>query len=577
MSTSGMMVLLGFVAAGSAPLRDAILEPRAHRRLKTAWGLAEDCTPTFRPARTADLLESVAHRQNRRATVIFRFGDFELDTGLFELRHAGRVRKLEPQVFNLLELLLRKHDQVVSKDDILAELWRGRVVSDATLSTCIKAARHAIGDDGDAQRLIRTVRGRGFRFVGALEPAPMPAAAPAASSPRQTTLALLPFDVFSNDADLDYLADGLVEDLTTAMARIPALLVISRASSFAYKGKQPTAQDVREELGVDYMVEGSVRRVADQLRIHVQLIDTATGGHLWARHFDRPHTGINAVQDEIALAIGQVLEPALVRVSYHQARVHANDRNAWQRYQQASGLLAVKGWHPDTFAEAVSLLRQSISIDPAYSPAHAYLALILALGHRIGLLHDRDAARTEGLRAADAALALDDTDSTVLGFAGCALADLGQAPRAMPVLEKAIEQDPSNAQAWAAQGAAKIVSGAYQAGIADLRHGIKISPLDNRLAVWGSFLAVGLMLDGQLDEAIDTARTACRRDPRNHIPHLTLAATLLAAGKPENARTEVAEAYRLHPQLSPTEIKCLIGSRAAAAVAGMGFGGGASS
>ena len=540
------------------------------------WGLPEDCARRHRQpahAHPADLLESVTHRQAMGAFVIFRFGDWELDTDVFELRCAGVVRKLEPQVFKLLELLLRHHERVVSKDEILAELWRGRVVSDATLSTCVKAARQAIGDDGEAQRLIRTARGHGFRFVAAVDIAPTTNAAPAAPSPKRTALALLPFDVFSSDAELDYLADGLVEDLTTAMARIPGLLVISRASSFAYKGKRPTTRQVREELGVDCMVEGSLRVVAEQLRINVQLIDTHNGGHLWAQQFDRPMADIFRLQDDIAQAIGQVLEPAVVRESYQHVRTQVSDRNAWLLYQQASGLLAVKGWHPDTFAEAVSLLRQSVTLDPTYGPAQAYLALILALGHRIGLLQDREAARTEGLRAADAALALDDTDSTVLGFAGCALADLGHAPRAMPVLDKAIEQDPSNAQAWAARGAAQIAAGAYATGVADLRHGIKISPLDNRLAVWGSFLAIGLMLAGQRDEALDTARTACRRDTRNHIPHIVLAATLLAAGRPKEARGHVAEAYRLHPQLSATEIKCLVGRQAAEGIVGMGAGG----
>ena len=211
-------------------------------------------------------------------------------------------------------------------------------------------------------------------------------------------------------------------------------------------------------------------------------------------------------------------------------------------------------------------MRRSIAIEPGFSRAHAYLALILALGHRVGLLLEPEQVLLEGLRAADRALDLDDVDSTVLGYAGCALADLGHVDRAMPILEKALEQDPSNAQAWAALGAAKINNRQLDDGIRDLRHGIRISPLDNRLAVWGSFLAIGLMLGGDLDEALMAARNACRRDVRNHIPQMTLAAVLLAARQPVQARTAMAEAYRLRPELSITEIKCLVGSRACRAM-----------
>lgn len=197
----------------------------------------------------------------------------------------------------------------------------------------------------------------------------------------------------------------------------------------------------------------------------------------------------------------------------------------------------------------------------ARSVIHAYLALVLALGHRVGLLLDRDQAMQEGLSAANKALELDDADSTILGFSGCALADLGFAERAMPVLEKAVEQDPSNAQAWAARGAARIAIGEVENGIADLRQGIRVSPLDNRLSIWGSFLAMGLMLDGDTDAAVNAATTACRRDVHNPIARVTLAGAFVAAGQPDQARPAMAEAYRLRPALSTDEIKRLVGLR----------------
>jgi TolB-like protein len=505
-------------------------------------------------------------QQAQRPIMIFRFENRELDTGTYELRLDGRQCPVEPRVFDILAFLLGNSDRVVSRDELLAELWPGRVVSDATLSTCIKAARRAVGDDGQAQRLIKTVHGRGFRFVGEVVQTgdtalPWHATIAAAAVSRRTSIALLPFDVFSHDPQLTFFADSLVEDLTTLLARTTGLLVISRSSSFAYKGTHPSAARVREDMGVECMLEGSLRPSADLIRINVQLINTVDDSHLWARQFDCPAPQLSSLQDEIINAIGQVLEPELVRISYTNARSRDCDRDAQLLYQQANGLLALRGWHPDTFAEAVLLLRRSIAIDPKFARAYAYLALILALGHRVGLLHQREQALLDGLRAADTALDMDDIDSTVLGFAGCALADLGQVDRAMPVIEKAIEQDPSNAQAWAALGAAKIADRKLTEGIDDLRHGIRISPLDNRLAVWGSFLAIGLMLSGDLDDATVAAKAACRRDIRNHIPRIALAAVLLAARRPGQARPAIAEAYRLRPELSAVEINCLVGTR----------------
>lgn len=508
--------------------------------------------------------------------MLFKFDRWQLDSERYELSQHGQPCKVEPQVFDLLEFLLRHHDRVVSKEELLEALWGGKVVSDATLSTCVKAARQAIGDDGQRQRLIRTSHGRGFRFIGELEVVEAtdldttadraPEANAVAVQPGRTTLALLPFTLFSVDPEMEYLADGLVEDLTTILARASGLLVISRSSSFAYKGRHPSPQQVRQELAVDYMVEGSVRVIADQVRINVQLIDTNNGDHLWARRFDRPAGEVSALQDELINAICRHLEAQLGRVSYSQVKQLDCDRDAWLLYQQASGLLAIKGWHPGTFAEAIEMLRRSVGIDPGFAQAHAYLALVVALGHRVGLVQQREAALQESLQAAYTALGLDDHDSNVLGFAGCALADSGHIERATPILEQAVELDPSNAQAWAALGSAKILGNRFEAGVYDLQRGIKISPLDNRLAIWGSLLAVGMMMTGDLDRAISAAKTACRSDLKNHIPQVTLAAVLLAAEQPGAAKSALAEAYRLRPELSAVEIRCLVGKRAAGAI-----------
>ena len=227
--------------------------------------------------------------------MLYHFNDFVLDTGRRELRRGDRLVAVEPQVFDLLEFLIRSRERVVSRDDLLAAVWRGRIVSEATLSSRVNSARAAIGDNGEEQRLIRTLPRKGVRFVGEVReesdtPSPPgPAAMPEAATPLATrgpSIAVLPFTNMSGDPEQDYFADGIVEDIITALSRCSGLIVIARNSSFTYKGKAVDVRQVGRELGVRYVLEGSVRRGGDRLRISGQLIDARSGAHLWADRFD---------------------------------------------------------------------------------------------------------------------------------------------------------------------------------------------------------------------------------------------------------------------------------------------------
>jgi TolB-like protein/Tfp pilus assembly protein PilF len=503
--------------------------------------------------------------------MIYRFDEFKLDLDKFELRCAGQPRHVEPMVFDLIRYLSENAGRVVSRDEIIEGVWDGRIVSDATISSCIKSARKALDDSGDNQSYIRTVRGRGFQFAGEVarngaapakgEPDAQPEPVPTPVVSGNTTLALLPFDVFSPESGLQYFADGLVEDLTTILARVPALTVISRSSSFSYKGKSPSVAQVRDELGVSHLIEGSVRSLGDQARINVQLIDTSDGGHVWAERFDRPFDELMKVQDDIIQAISRVLEPQLVRVSYIRGQYLQPEEDAAAAFNQANGLLAIKGWHQDSFTEAARLLERCIEIQPDFARAHAFLSLILGLGQRLGLLYERERAIEESLAATERALALDDVDSTVLGFTGCAMADIGLAQRGIPLLEKALEQDPSNAQAWAALGAAKLADKRPEEAAEDLREGIRLSPLDNRLAIWMNFLATALLYSGDTDGAVEEIAKACRQDTRNFMPRVTKAAILLSARRTDEAKSAMAEAYSIRPELSEDEIGAIVGEK----------------
>ena len=243
----------------------------------------------------------------------FVFADHTLDTDRRELRRGSESIAVEPQVFDLLVYLVQNRDRVVSKDDLIASVWAGRIVSDSTLTSRINAARKAVGDSGEEQKLIRTIARKGLRFVGTVrtrsdEAAPAHAAGPPADelheksrpalpSSERPAIAVLPFVNMSGDPEQEYFSDGITEDIITALSKLRWFFVIARNSSFIYKGKAVHMKQVAEELGVGYVVEGSVRKGGDRVRITAQLNDVATGSHVWAERYDRALADVFAVQD----------------------------------------------------------------------------------------------------------------------------------------------------------------------------------------------------------------------------------------------------------------------------------------
>jgi len=243
-----------------------------------------------------------------------------LDTDLRELRRGPELIAIEPQVLDLLVHLVQNRDRVVSKDDLIASVWGGRAVSEANLTSRIYAAHKALGDDGQRQALIRTIARKGHRFVGAVrlqsegDELTAPATGlrsdelkeeqpPTLPLPDRPAIAVLAFVNMSDDPEQDYFSDGISEDIITALSKLRWFFVIARNSSFVYKGKAVNIKQIGAELGVGYVIEGSVRKDGDRVRITAQLNDVATGSHLWAERYDRGLADVFAVQDEITEAI----------------------------------------------------------------------------------------------------------------------------------------------------------------------------------------------------------------------------------------------------------------------------------
>jgi TolB-like protein len=304
--------------------------------------------------------------------LIYNFDHYSLDVSRRELRHGADLVAVNPQVFDLLQYLICNRERVVSKDDLIANVWNGRIVSDSTLTSRITTTRQAVGDSGDQQRLIRTIARKGVRFVGEVRENQSSAAASAAKPaapkhdaatppspdkagpplPNKPSIAVLAFANMSSDPEQEYFVDGIVEDIITELSRFEGLFVIARNSSFQWKGKPIDVREVGRDLGVRYVLEGSVRRDGERIRVSAQLIDAESGVHLWAEKYDHDHTGIFALQNTITESVVGAIEPEILvsegrRAAQNPANLDAFDccmRGLWHFHR--AFLRSVVG--PDT-------------------------------------------------------------------------------------------------------------------------------------------------------------------------------------------------------------------------------------
>ena len=342
----------------------------------------------------------------------YRIDEFELDTERYELRLRGAVQHVEPLVFDLIGFLAANPGRVVTRDEIIDTVWRGRMVSDATVASCVKSARRALGDSGDSQSYIRTVRGRGFEFTGrvttsAEPPASArglcdidcdPAACAAAGSDQVETrridrhagevspkpvLAVLPLANLSAQVD-EYFADGLTEDIITNLARFRDLCVIGGGSTFQFKARAIDLKEIRAQLNAGYVVQGSVRRAAGRVRISVQLIDGQSGVQLWGDRYDREAGDLFELQDEVTRTIAATLGLQVQGVALQRALIkkpHELDADdCVLRARRYTWLLSA-----EAHAEARDPLEKAVGLDPLSADAHALLANVYLGEHRMGL------------------------------------------------------------------------------------------------------------------------------------------------------------------------------------------------
>jgi len=378
---------------------------------------------------------------------------------------------------------------------------------------------------------------------------------------NRASIVILPFTCLLDDRGVEILADSLTEDLTTLLGRVPELYVIARNTAYSYKGKNQDLRAVGNQLEVRYALEGSLRKHGENLRITSQLIETQTGTHLWAGKHDVPMGEFVATSDELTQTMAMEICSEITRAEATLANQSSKgNEDAQACLQKARASLLFRGWSKKSFSETINLLRRAIELDPDLAPAHAYLALLLAIGGQAYYAADRKAAHDEALEAAERALDLAPESSEVLGCIGCAYSDIGFHEKGIPIIEKAIEIDSTNAQAFAALGAAKIVTLDIENGVRDLEHAIRLSPTNVGIAIWKATLSIGQTVLGNHSAAYEMAQQACRDDPRYYPGYIAMALVHVKEGRMAEAQKAMGEAQRILPDLDRTKVRNYFGA-----------------
>jgi TolB-like protein/Tfp pilus assembly protein PilF len=480
--------------------------------------------------------------------MIYQFGDCSLDTGSFELSRAGKHMALEPQVFRLLVYLIENCDRVVTKDELHEAIWNGRIVSDGALTTSINLVRNAVGDDGKTQAIVKTFRRRGFRFIADVtEISEKIQASPSSLSPQADipSIAVLPFDDMSSERDQEYFAEGMAEDIITALSRFHWFYVAARHSSFIYKGQNVDVRQVGKELGVRYVLEGSVRKGGDRLRISAQLVDTDTGNHLWAEIFDGTLADVFDLQDRITEGVVGAVEPSVQKAEIERARRKRPDSlDAYDLYLQA--LPHAWATTKEEMEKALSLLDEALHIDPDYASAQGIATVCcLHLFMRGGM---DPAVREKAIRHCRAVIDSKTDDANALAFAAFIYATFtSDKDGALGAAEKAIALNPNGARTLTNSGMVHVIFGDYEKAIEFASRAIRLNPVDPMRYGPECLLSFGYYHTGRFAEAVEAAVRSVQSNSKFVHALAMLAASFVQLDRTNEAETAIRRLLEIAP------------------------------
>jgi adenylate cyclase len=444
--------------------------------------------------------------------------------------------------------LVERRGVVVSKDAIMEAVWPGRVVEEANLNVQIAKLRQLLDHGKEHGSCIQTVSGRGYCFVGTVRrvEGEAQAAPPAASELRararpRLSIVVLPFINLSDDREQQYFADGITEDLTTDLSRIPGMFVISRNTAFTFRGKPVDAKQIGRELGVSYVLEGSVRRSGNKVRANAQLIDANTAAHLWAERVDGDTGDLFALQNEITSRIAVALNLEIIDAEAARPPAHPDALDYILR-GRAEGSKPPTGQNYDL---RISLYEQALALDPHSAEAQSLLAAILTARAHDEMAEDpaADIARAE--RLVEQALAGAPRSAFAHMAKGHVLRARGRPAEAVPEYEAVIASNRNSAVAFSHLGWCKLLIGSLEEAIALQQQAIRLSPRDPYISIWYFRIGFGHLLQSRIDEAILWFEKARGANPAHPRPHGCLAAAYGLKGWTERAAAELAEVRRL--------------------------------
>jgi adenylate cyclase len=531
---------------------------------------------------------------------IIEFADVRLDRRRAVLERNGAVVPVRPRTFALLCYLAENSNRVVSKDEILAAVWKRIAVSDDALTQTIKDVRRVIDDRDGA--VLRTIPKRGFLFTDGSAKEPIPAyalevgeAAEAQPAPQtkppqpkrrfgratmtvgiialaviaigawrflganantpseaaRLSVVVLPFANLSNDPGQDYFADGVTDNLTTDLSRIRNSFVIARNTAFTFKGKSIDAKEIGKELGVRYVLEGSVQRDQSRVRVNAQLIDAETGAHLWADRFEEDMADLFKLQDQVVARLANALNYELVRA---EAETSAHSRNPnvidldmrghealWRFFQQPTkeGILAIR-----------ALFEQALQLDPNDADALGDDAVTYLDEYAFGWTNPETDYDAKVLGQVDRAIALAPRVQWNYSTKSVYLTTIGRPQEGLGVADAAIAINPNYASEYTYRSTAEVALGQYEQAKSDVQQAMRLSPRDPRTSAWHFNMVEAEFGLGHFDAVIEEANKAIDGGYKVFWPYLYLAAAHVLKGDIDEAKPALTEARRLNPKLS---------------------------
>ncbi|MCX7033755.1 MAG: winged helix-turn-helix domain-containing protein [Arenimonas sp.] len=490
-------------------------------------------------------------------SIIYRFETFELDPGRFELRHGGQAIAVEPQVLSLLILLVANAERLVSKDEVAEKIWNNPGTSDATIASRVKSARRALGDDGDQQRLIRTVHGRGFRFVGSVgyAGAPEPAATAAAGRPEPATddrpsIAVLPFRVVGEAGPLDVVADALADELITDLARLRWLLVIARTSTFRFRGKDTDCGEIGAAFNVRYCLTGTLRSRADRVTLSVELARTRDSAVVWAEQFTAGLDELPLLQQEILASLVAKLEVRIVQQEVDLARrVPLSGLDAWSSYHL--GLDHMFRFNQADNGHAAALFERALALNQNFSRALSGLSFTCFQDSFLQYSGSGEDMARRARALAEQALACDPLDPFAHLNLGRSLWFEKAVPESLERLAQCIALSPNYAQAIYSRAWAEMTQGDAANSDAHAALALRLSPLDPLRYAMLAVRSVSALFQGDSGTAADLGETAARSPGAHKHIAVIAAITTHADGRSAQAAQWLARARQMDAGVTP--------------------------